>query len=487
MPPVHGPAAQRITTATERHRFRRRMPRSDVSLCRCCRDATRGDTPVGLLASTDCKGNKMPNRANTLDPIVCPKPATSWMRDVIAANFGTFFEWFDLLVYAMFAITVSKLFFPTGDEQSALLLSLLTFASSFLIRPVGAIILGVVADKHGRRFTLSLTAFLMLCGTASITLVPTYDKIGVFAPVILVAGRLLQGFSAGGEFGAANSFLTEQDAKRRGFFGSLQWSTSGLAVLVASLFAYCVNRYLSPQQVESWGWRLPFAFGCLIGPIGLYIRRKVNETVAFAQASAAVRKPLRETAQSHMSSVLMGAVISGAGGLASFMNIYMPTFAIHNLGVSKDAAFLSSTLSGLVSVVFPIIGGIAADRLGTVKVMRAALLCGMVLILPLFYMLTRAPSTATLITFQCTLSLVFYSFYYAPVGSLLSQLFPTSCRTTGSSLAYVIAMTLFGGLTPVVTNLLVKLTGSIMSPAYYLIVISTLALVALIASRKRVN
>ncbi|MBB5510022.1 MFS transporter [Paraburkholderia atlantica] len=487
MPPVHTPAVQRITPQL-----------GDVDSGGGCQEAmslsaaavatTRGDTLVGLVASTDCKGNKMPNRANTLDPITCTKVLSSRMRDVIAANFGTFFEWFDLLVYAMFAITVSKLFFPTGDEQSALLLSLLTFASSFLIRPVGAIILGVVADKHGRRFTLSLTAFLMLCGTASITLVPTYDKIGVFAPVILVAGRLLQGFSAGGEFGAANSFLTEQDAKRRGFFGSLQWSTSGLAVLAASLFAYGVNRYLSPEQIDSWGWRLPFAFGCLIGPIGLYIRRKVNETAAFEKASDVVpRKPLRETAQSHMSSVLMGAIISGAGGLASFMNIYMPTFAIHNLGVSKDAAFLSSILSGLVSVVFPIIGGIAADRLGTVRVMRAALLCGMLLILPLFYMLTRAPSTATLIAFQCTLSLVFYSFYYAPVSSLLSQLFPTSCRTTGSSLAYVIAMTLFGGLTPVVTNLLVKLTGSIMSPAYYLIVISTLALVALIASRKRVN
>ncbi|MGF6508972.1 MFS transporter [Paraburkholderia sp. 32] len=182
-------------------------------------NGSRGNNPTGA----DCKGDKMPNRTNTLDAGVCATPVKNSVRDVIAANFGTFFEWFDLLVYAMFAITVSKLFFPTGDEQSALLLSLLTFASSFLIRPVGAIILGVVADKYGRRFTLSRTAFLMLCGTASINLVPTYDKIGVLAPVILVARRLLQGFSAGGEFGAANSFLTEQDVNSRGFFGGLQW------------------------------------------------------------------------------------------------------------------------------------------------------------------------------------------------------------------------------------------------------------------------
>ncbi|SAK77792.1 MFS transporter [Caballeronia ptereochthonis] len=428
----------------------------------------------------------MLNKASTIDAPVESRPAANRVRDVIAANFGTFFEWFDLLVYAMFALTVSKLFFPTGDEQSALLLSLLTFASSFIVRPVGAIVLGIIADKRGRRFALSLAAFLMLFGTATIAVVPTYDRIGLLAPVVLVAGRLLQGFSAGGEFGAANSFLTEQDKKRMAFFGSLQFSASGLAVLTSSLFAYGVNHYLSPEQINAWGWRLPFAFGCLIGPIGLYIRRKVSETPAFEETREVEHSPLRETAQSHKSGVLIGAVIAGAGGLASFMNIYMPTFAINNLGVSKDAAFVSATLSGVVCVAFPMIGGIAADRFGTVRVMRIALVSGMVLILPLFYMLTRAPGPATLIAFQCILSLVFYSFYYSPVGSLLSQLFPASCRTTGVSLAYVIAMTLFGGLTPVVTSLLVKSTGSIMSPAWYVIVVSALALYGLRASRKRV-
>lgn len=427
----------------------------------------------------------MLNKASTLDAPVVDQPAPNRVRDVIAANFGTFFEWFDLLVYAMFAITVSKLFFPTGDGQSALLLSLLTFGSSFVIRPVGAIVLGVIADRRGRRFALSLAALLMLLGTATIAIVPTYDSIGVLAPVILVAGRLLQGFSAGGEFGAANSFLTEQDKRRMAFFGSLQFSASGLAVLTSSLFAYCINHFLTAEQVNSWGWRLPFVFGCLIGPVGLYIRRKVSETADFEQVKKTEHSPLRETARSHKSAVLIGAIVAGAGGLASFINIYMPTFAINNLGVSKDAAFSSSIASGLVCVLLPLVGGMAADRFGTVKVMRAALVTGMVLILPLFYMLTRAPGPVTLVAFQCILSLVFYSFYYSPVGSLLSQLFPASCRTTGVSLAYVIAMTLFGGLTPLVTSLLVKTTGSIMSPAWYLIAVSALALCGLAASRKR--
>jgi MFS transporter, MHS family, proline/betaine transporter len=431
----------------------------------------------------------MLNKASTLDAPVVDQPAPNRVRDVIAANFGTFFEWFDLLVYAMFAITVSKLFFPTGDGQSALLLSLLTFGSSFVIRPVGAIVLGVIADRRGRRFALSLAALLMLLGTASIAVVPTYDRIGLLAPVILVAGRLLQGFSAGGEFGAANSFLTEQDKRRMAFFGSLQFSASGLAVLTASLFAYCINHFLTAEQVNTWGWRLPFVFGCLIGPVGLYIRRKVSETADFEQVQKtdhpAEHSPLRETARSHKSAVLIGAIVAGAGGLASFINIYMPTFAINTLGVSKDAAFASSIASGVVCVLLPLVGGMTADRFGTVKVMRTALVIGMALILPLFYMLTRAPGPVTLVAFQCILSLVFYSFYYSPLGSLLSQLFPASCRTTGVSLAYVIAMTLFGGLTPLVVSLLVKTTGSIMSPAWYLIVISALALCGLAASRKR--
>lgn len=413
----------------------------------------------------------------------------SHARDVIAANFGTFFEWFDLLVYAMFAITISNLFFPQGDAQTALLLSLLTFASSFLIRPVGAVVLGIMADRLGRRATLSIAAMLMLSGTVLITVVPTYQSIGVAAPALLVLGRLLQGFSVGGEFGAANSYLTEQSEGRKAFYASMQFSTSGLAVLTASLFAYACNHFLTPEQINSWGWRLPFAFGCLIGPVGLYIRSKIEETADFEaiKSTAATQNPLAETFRSHKRFVLIGAVICAAGVVASFLNLYMPTFAINNLGISKDAAFTASIFSGLVSAIVPLLGGMAADRLGTVKVMRTALVLGVILVFPLFTMLTRAPSLLTLTIFQCTLSAVFYSFYYAPVGSLLSQLFPTSCRTTGVSIAYVIAQTFFGGITPLVVGFMVKTTGSVMAPAYYVVIIAMFALVALYASRRHVK
>jgi MHS family proline/betaine transporter-like MFS transporter len=411
--------------------------------------------------------------------------STHKLRDVVAANVGTFFEWFDLLVYAMFAITISRLFFPSGNPQSALLYSLLTFASAYVVRPIGAVVLGVFADKRGRRAALTVAALLMLCGTFLMAVIPTYQMIGAWAPALLVFGRLLQGFSVGGEFGCANSYLTEQSSRTKAFFASLQFSTSGFAVLIASLFAYVINHYLSQEQIDSWGWRIPFIFGCLIGPVGLYIRTKINETHEFEAVVSTSHRPLAEVFSSHKRYLLIGAAVVAAGNVASFLNIYMPTFAINNLGIAKDSAFIASICSGLVSTIFPMFGGLAADRFGTVKVMRIALIAGLIAIFPTFMVLTHAPSFQSLILFQCVMSLFFYSFYYAPVGSLLSQLFPTSCRTTGVSIAYVASQTFFGGVTPLVVGFLVAQTGSIMSPAYYVIVIGVIAMFGLSASKTR--
>jgi MHS family proline/betaine transporter-like MFS transporter len=411
--------------------------------------------------------------------------STHKFRDVVAANMGTFFEWFDLLVYAMFAITISRLFFPSGNPQSALLYSLLTFASAYVVRPIGAVVLGVFADKRGRRTALTVAALLMLCGTFLMAVIPTYQMIGAWAPALLVFGRLLQGFSVGGEFGCANSYLTEQSSRTKAFFASLQFSTSGFAVLIASLFAYVINHYLSQEQIDSWGWRIPFIFGCLIGPVGLYVRTKINETHEFEAVVSTSHRPLAEVFSSHKRYLLIGAAVVAAGNVASFLNIYMPTFAINNLGIAKDSAFIASICSGLVSTIFPMFGGLTADRFGTVKVMRIALIAGLIAIFPTFMVLTHAPSFQSLILFQCVMSLFFYSFYYAPVGSLLSQLFPTSCRTTGVSIAYVASQTFFGGVTPLVVGFLVAQTGSIMSPAYYVIVIGVIAMFGLSASKTR--
>src|SRR5580693_9093387 len=199
------------------------------------------------------------------------------MRTVIAATVGAVLEWYDLLVYAMFAVVLAKQFFPTTDPSVSLLLSLGTFALAWLVRPIGAVVIGTYGDRAGRKPALVLSAGLMLAGTLLTGILPPYASIGVAAPLLLMAARLLQGFSAGGEFGGATAMLAEQDPERRGFYASLQWSATGLAVFLAAAFAFVINSTLTPDQVETWGWRLPYLFGLLIGPAAWYIRQRAIE------------------------------------------------------------------------------------------------------------------------------------------------------------------------------------------------------------------
>jgi len=209
------------------------------------------------------------------------------VRTIVAASIGAVFEWYDLLIYAMFVPTLSKLFFPTADPAVGVLLSLSTFASAWLVRPLGAVVIGSYADKAGRKPAMVLSAVLMMVGTGITGLLPGYASIGVAAPALLVLARLVQGFSAGGEFGSATALLAEQDPARAGFYASIQWACSGFAVFIASLVAYTVNTTLSPAEVLEWGWRVPFLLGVLIGPVAWYIRTRADESPLFA-ASAGI-------------------------------------------------------------------------------------------------------------------------------------------------------------------------------------------------------
>ena len=205
-----------------------------------------------------------------------PLPRRRACGAVVAASIGNALEWFDLVVYGFFAVTISKLFFPAGNDTVSLLLTLGTFGVSFFMRPLGAIVLGAYADRAGRKAALTLSILLMMGGTLIIAVLPTYETIGVAAPVILVAARLMQGFSAGGEFGSATAFLAEHVPGRRGFFASWQVA-SQLTTLLAAGFGTVLNAQLTAAQMASWGWRVPFFFGLLLGPVA-YIRTKVDET-----------------------------------------------------------------------------------------------------------------------------------------------------------------------------------------------------------------
>lgn len=407
----------------------------------------------------------------------------SLLHTAIAANIGMVFEWFDLLIYALFAVTLSKQFFPTSDPSSAVLLSLGTFAIAWLVRPLGAIVLGTYADRVGRKPALVWSVSLMMLGTGITAVLPNYATIGVAAPLLLVFARLVQGFSAGGEFGSATALMAEQDASRRGFLASLQWASSGFAVFLASMFAYVINRTLTPAEVASWGWRIPFFFGLLIGPVGWYIRRKLDESPEFA-ATETSHQPLREVLTHDWIRVLAGAGAVAAGAAGSFTNAYMPTFAITKLGLGASASLVGTIVAGLINSTMPMWFGHLSDRLGRLKVMWTFALLGLVMIYPMFLWLIARPSVYTLIACQAMLALIMYSGYYATVPALLADLFHTRRRTTGVSIAYVLGQLLFGGVTPLVVGWIVATTGDPTSPGWYLTAIVLVSLVSLVACRR---
>ncbi len=401
-------------------------------------------------------------------------------RTVIAATVGAVLEWFDLLVYAMFAVVLAKQFFPTTDPSVSLLLSLGTFALAWLVRPIGAVVIGAYADRAGRKPALVLSAALMMAGTVLTGLMPPYASIGLAAPILIMLARLLQGFSAGGEFGSATALLAEQDPQRRGFYASLQWSASGFAVFLAATSAFAINTLLTPDQVASWGWRLPFLFGLLIGPAAWYIRSRGEETPEFLGTPMATH-PVAEVAAHDKLRILLGAGVVAAGAAGSFTINYMPTFAATQLHMGPATALLGTMAAGGVNTLLPPVFGHLSDVYGRYRVMGLFGAIGLCLIYPLFLWLLASPTLATLIVIQALVALVFYCGYYATVPAFLAELFPTRRRTTGVSIAYVLAQLAFGGVTPLVVSALITATGNAAAPGLYLAGVTLLSLCCLAA------
>ena len=406
------------------------------------------------------------------------------VRTVAAATVGAVLEWFDLLVYAMFAVVLAKEFFPTSDPAVSLLLSLGTFALAWLVRPIGAVVIGAYGDRAGRKPALVLSAGLMMAGTLLTGLLPPYASIGLAAPLLMMLARLLQGFSAGGEFGSATALLAEQDPTRRGFFASLQWSASGLAVFLAASSAFAINSLLNPAEVASWGWRLPYLFGLLIGPAAWYIRSRGEETPEFlvtAMAQGMATNPVTEVAAHDKLRVLLGAGVVAAGASGSYTINYMPTFAATQLHMGASTALVGTMAAGIVNTLLPPVFGHLSDVWGRFRVMGIFGVIGLVLIYPLFLWVLASPTLATLIAIQALVALVFYCGYYATVPSFLAELFPTRRRTTGISIAYVLAQLVFGGVTPLVVSALIAATGNAAAPGLYLAGVTLLSLACLAA------
>jgi MFS transporter, MHS family, proline/betaine transporter len=408
-----------------------------------------------------------------------PHHVKRW-RAVTAASIGNALEWFDFIIFGLFAVTLAKVFFPAGNDTASLLLTLASFGITFVMRLFGAIVIGNFGDRRGRKAALTLTMSMMMAGTAITALAPTYSTIGPFAPLLIIAARMVQGFSAGGEFGSATVFLAEQSPKQRGFYASWQFAGQALATVLATSIGAALNSTLTMAQLDLWGWRIPFVFGLLIGPVGYYIRRHIDETAEFRPAQTSWA-PLRETLAHAKTNVLIAIGLIVLVTVATYTVLFMPTYATRELRLPPADGFLAVLLTGTIQVVLIPLVGALSDRFGRLPVAAAAIVAMLISIYPMFAWLAATPTLETLLIFQAVIGVIIAA-YGGAIPALMSELFPAHTRTTALSISYSLGVAIFGGFAPFINAGLIAFTGSNLSPSYYLMLAAAISLVALVAA-----
>jgi MFS transporter, MHS family, proline/betaine transporter len=420
--------------------------------------------------------------ADALAPAtVRTKPSLT--RIIVAASLGNALEWFDFLIYGYFAVTISKVFFPSGDETASLLATFGTFSVSFLVRPIGAIVIGAYTDRAGRKAGLTLSIMLMVIGTTLTALTPGYATIGLAAPILILIARLLQGFSVGGEFGSAVTFLAEQTASRKGFVASWQWASTGITNALASAFGIVLTSILSPEQLGEWGWRVPFLFGILVGPIGLYIRRRLDETPEFAEIKP-TRTPVRDVLRDNPIECLLAMGAAVISNSSAYIILYIPTYAIKEMHLPQATGYIATFVGAVVLGVVSPIAGHFSDKLGRSGILSGTAWLFFLTTPVVFYLMIAYPSLATAVFAASWLSLV-KAGYSGVLPSQLAELFPTRLRGIGVSLSFAIAVTIFGGFTPFVSTWLISVTGNSLSPSFYIMFTAALSIIALAFVRSR--
>lgn len=415
-------------------------------------------------------------------------------RAVVATSIGNMLEWYDFTIYALFAGYIADNFFPGDDPNTRMLKTFLFFGLGFVVRPLGAVLIGNFGDRAGRKAALTLTILLMAAGTGIIAFSPAYATLGFGAPLLLLLGRLLQGFSAGGEIGGATAYLLETaDPERRGRVASWLEASMGMANILGAFAAFSVTALLSKAEIQAWGWRLPFVFGLLIAPVGLYLRRSLDETAAFqveadrrSRERSHPKAPLLQIFRNHGRALFVGFCVAVLWAVAVYvLMIYLPTYVQHpdTFNFTARQAFGASFIGNIPFVIGCVWFGALSDRMGRRRslFLSAALLLSCVL--PLFMWLKADPTLPTLIMVQCLVCILVASFVgVAPAA--LSEIFPTGVRSTGTSLVYNGAFTVFGGFAPMIlTWFTQRSAGSVFAPAWYVMLAAAVALLAIPALR----
>ena len=391
-------------------------------------------------------------------------------RSIVRVASGNFLEMYDFMVFGYYAAAIGHAFFPSGNPYLSLLLSLATFGAGFLMRPLGAVILGAYADRHGRRAGLLLTLSLMSVGIVSIACTPGYATLGALAPLLVLIGRLLQGFSAGMELGGVSVYLAEiAPAGRKGFYVSWQSASQQIAVMVAALIGLVLTSSLSPQAMNDWGWRVPLLLGCLIIPFLFLLRRSLPETDEFmARQHHPGTAEILASLRSNWKIVSIGALLVVMTTVSFYMiTAYTPTFGSKVLQLSSlDSLWVTLCVAASNLLWLPVMGALS-DRIGRKPLLLTCTLMLLVSAYPVMLWLTAAPSFSRLLATELWLSFL-YASYNGAMVVFLTELMPVSVRTSGFALAYSLATAIFGGFTPAICTYLIHTTGNPAIPGAWL-------------------
>jgi MFS transporter, MHS family, proline/betaine transporter len=414
-------------------------------------------------------------------------------RIVISSTIGNALEWFDFTVFGLFAGIIGKLFFPADNPSSSLLLTFATFGIAFAARPLGGLVFGLYADQHGRKKALVVMISLMALGTGLLGVLPTYGAIGIAAPLLLLLARLIQGFSAGGEFGSASAMLIEFAPQgQRGYYGSFQMVSQSLAFGIGAAMAISLNLGLSQDAFASWGWRVPFILGILIGPIGYYLRQKCDESPEFqaylaelsARAQPKKRTTLGELFADHPRELIASFCLIAAGTAINYVNaVFLPSYAATELKLPLLNAQIGLLCVSLLNAAFAVVFGAVSDRVGRRTVIVPTLIIYSVLFYVLLQRLVGAPTTGNLILLQ-GIGVLLGSFA-GPMPAFMTEIFPVGVRSTGASLMYNFAVMLFGGLAPFFNTWLIQLTENKAAPVYYIFFATAVGVIGLSLYRGR--
>jgi MFS transporter, MHS family, citrate/tricarballylate:H+ symporter len=406
---------------------------------------------------------------------------------VVRVSSGNFLEMYDFMVFGYFAAAIGNAFFPHGDPFIALMLSFMTFGAGFLMRPLGAIVLGAYTDHHGRRAGLVLTLALMSVGICSIACMPSYATIGMIAPALVLIGRLLQGFSAGMELGGVSVYLSEiATPGHKGFYVSWQSASQQVAVMFAAFVGMFLNSVMAPREMTTWGWRVPLLLGCLITPVLFWMRRSLQESNEFvARKHRPSTSEILRSLVIHWRIIAIGTMMVTMTTVSFYMiTAYTPTFGNSVLHLTSLDSMIITLCVGASNLFWlPIMGGLS-DKIGRLPLLIGCTLLMLITAYPAMLWLVSKPSFSSFLAVELWLSFV-YGSYNGAMIVFLTEIMPVDVRTTGFSLAYSLATALFGGFTPAISTYLIHLTGNRAIPGLWLSFAAACSLIAaLFALRK---